>query len=120
MKTHPDKNPGDADATTQFQKVSAAYDTLVRHLDRPSGMPSGHPRAHSHFHPFGYEDEDYDDDDDYDDDYFEDDYDDFYHESEYDDLGFYRCVHHYNLSFMGPHSSDGAQILVRGDAQGKV
>ena len=89
--------------------------TLVRHLDRPSGMPSGHPRTHSHFHPFRYENEDYDDDEDYFEDYFEDNYNDFYHESEYDDLGFYRCVHHHSLSFMGPHSSDSAQILVRGD-----
>ncbi|KAI0748076.1 hypothetical protein C8Q80DRAFT_1170004 [Daedaleopsis nitida] len=88
LKTHPDKNPGNADATAQFQRISEAYDTLVRHLDRPAALPhGGHSHSHSHshshfqFHPFGYDDEDYYDDDDY---YYEDDYYDEY-ESDYEE-----------------------------------
>ncbi len=34
LRTHPDKNPNDqADATREFQRVAAAYDTLVQYLD---------------------------------------------------------------------------------------
>ena len=86
LKTHPDKNPGDEDATAQFQRVSQAYNTLVKHLDR-SSAPS-HTHSHSHYHPFGSEEGDYYDDDDYD---FEDDdlYDDY---EEYEEMEFYRFV----------------------------
>ncbi|PIL23961.1 hypothetical protein GSI_13712 [Ganoderma sinense ZZ0214-1] len=89
LKTHPDKNPGDEDATAQFQKVSQAYNVLVKHLDR-SSAPS-HTHSHSHYHPFGYEEGDYYDDDDDDDyDYDDDFYDDY--EDAFEDMEFYRFL----------------------------
>ena len=90
LKTHPDKNPGDEDATAQFQKVSQAYNVLVKHLDR-SSAPS-HTHSHNHYHPFGYEEGDYYDDDDDDDyDYDDDDlYDDY--EDAFEEMEFYRFV----------------------------
>ena len=90
LKTHPDKNPDDADATAQFQKISQAYSTLLRHLDRSSAPSNGH--SHGHFHPFGYGYDDYDDEDDDDYDYEDDEdyYDDY--EDDYEDMEFYRCV----------------------------
>ncbi|KAH9946150.1 uncharacterized protein BXZ73DRAFT_37594 [Epithele typhae] len=87
LKTHPDKNPGDADATAQFQKVSAAYNTLVKHLDRSE------PQRHSHTHEYGFNQGDYYDDDVDDYDYFDDD--DYYdeYESDFEDhLDFYRFL----------------------------
>jgi hypothetical protein len=33
LKTHPDKNPGDPEATERFQELSAAYNLLQKHLD---------------------------------------------------------------------------------------
>ncbi|PSR76042.1 hypothetical protein PHLCEN_2v8704 [Hermanssonia centrifuga] len=61
LRTHPDKNPDNEDATAQFQRLSEAYNTLLKHLDRSSPPPrrQAHP-----FNPFG-EDSDDDDDDDY-------------------------------------------------------
>ncbi|TBU50732.1 DnaJ domain-containing protein [Dichomitus squalens] len=87
LKTHPDKNPDDADATAQFQKISQAYNTLVRHLDRSSAPSHGH--SHGHYHPFGYDDDD-DYDDEYDYDYEDEDYDDY--EDDYEDMEFYRYL----------------------------
>ncbi|KAJ7510077.1 hypothetical protein B0H11DRAFT_1174946 [Mycena galericulata] len=76
LRTHPDKNPDNPDATAQFQKLSEAYNVLLKHLD-PS-KPS-RPRFHG-FSPFGGQDSD--DEDEYDDEYEDsDDYDenlDFY------------------------------------------
>ncbi|KAL4251744.1 hypothetical protein ABKN59_004501 [Abortiporus biennis] len=103
LKTHPDKNPDNEDATAQFQKLSEAYNVLLKHLDSsPSENDHTHPRSHthshshSHFHPFGgfggyggYYDDGYDDDfDSYEPEYEESDYDD----DDEDDLDFYRFL----------------------------
>lgn len=92
MSTHPDKNPDNADATAQFQKVSEAYNILVKHLDRSSRPAREHtsrgpPRGFG-FSPFGggpsfgdYDDIDDESDDEY---YDEDDYDD-----EEEDMAYY-------------------------------
>ena len=88
MKTHPDKNPGDANATVQFQRIGEAYNTLLKHLDK-SNPP---PRPSRWFNPFTgpvYGSEDEYDDYDYSDDEFDyyDDYDsedDYYEEERMD------------------------------------
>lgn len=61
VKWHPDKNPGDEQATTNFQKISEAYATLSdekkRKLydtygkeaaDQSDNMPEGHPMGGGH------------------------------------------------------------------------
>lgn len=53
LRTHPDKNPNNPDATEEFQRVSAAYCLLVKHLDNSSD-PSGF-HASSAYSDFGYE-----------------------------------------------------------------
>lgn len=91
MTTHPDKNPDNPDATSQFQKVSEAYNVLVKHLHRSSRpTPESHtrPRGPSDF-GFTFGAEGYydlsDDDFEYDSEYYgEDDYE--------EDMGFYMCV----------------------------
>ena len=71
MKTHPDKNPGNETATAEFQRLSEAYNVLLKHLDRSA--PQHGP--HWHHSPFDYESDDYyDSDDGY-----------YYGDSEYDD-----------------------------------
>jgi len=72
LRTHPDKNPDNADATAQFQHVSEAYKILLRHHERSD-------RSFSPYGGYGYDGYDYDD--------YSDDYD-----SDSDDLDFYLSV----------------------------
>lgn len=80
LKTHPDKNPENANATAQFQQLSEAYNVLLKHLDRSS------PPTRNQYPGFGSESDYDDDDDDY---YFGSDDDDYYDD---DEMDFYRCV----------------------------
>lgn len=83
MRTHPDKNPDNPDATAQFQKVSEAYNVLLKHLDKSAPPERGPPRGfHPFASPFGHGG--------YDDTFDEDEYDYTDSDDEYDeDLGFY-------------------------------
>jgi curved DNA-binding protein CbpA len=57
LRTHPDKNPDNAGATAEFQRISEAYNTLSKHLTKPSSQ--------GYFDSSNYDE--YDDDDYYDD-----------------------------------------------------
>lgn len=65
LKTHPDKNPNDPDATVQFQQVSSAYNLLLKYLDtsQPNGDSFQHFHSHS-YHHFQHHFDDYDSGDD--------------------------------------------------------
>jgi curved DNA-binding protein CbpA len=70
LKTHPDKNPDNAEANEQFQAIGEAYSVLSKKLD------PAQQSTRSHRSPFsGYSD---DDDDDHYYDYSEDDDDGFF------------------------------------------
>lgn len=83
LRTHPDKNQGDAEATAQFQRVSEAYTVLQSH-HTPSGTHHYCPCGHMH-----------ESDDEYDEYFDEDDEDEFYYydedyESDEERLKFFR------------------------------
>jgi curved DNA-binding protein CbpA len=56
LRTHPDKNPDNAHATAEFQRLSEAYNLLLRHLDRSSSPSLGFFPSFS-----GYDYDDFDD-----------------------------------------------------------
>jgi DnaJ domain len=73
LRTHPDKNQNNPDATVQFQQISSAYNVLLKHLDTstPPPIPDGfspfhhyhsyshsHSRTHSGAHQYDEDDED--------------------------------------------------------------
>jgi hypothetical protein len=67
LRTHPDKNPDDPKATAEFQRVSEAYNVLVKHLDQSSKASSGfhtHTAFSSHnFYEYDNSDDGYEYDD---------------------------------------------------------
>ncbi|KZT11328.1 DnaJ-domain-containing protein [Laetiporus sulphureus 93-53] len=61
LKTHPDKNPDNEDATAQFQRLSEAYNVLIKHHDQSSSSPHRHAYTHSYSSYGHYNDDQYDD-----------------------------------------------------------
>jgi curved DNA-binding protein CbpA len=59
LRTHPDKNPGNEDATAQFQRVAEAFKIIENHIKRPGTGFWYMPHA---FDPFeGLDEEDIED-----------------------------------------------------------
>jgi len=81
LKTHPDKNPDNEYATEQFQRISEAYNVLVKHLD--TSVPRSRP-------PFGgfSSFDGYGDEDDYNE-FKDDEYDDYDSDLEEEGMAFY-------------------------------
>ncbi|KAI0340080.1 hypothetical protein BDW22DRAFT_1421855 [Trametopsis cervina] len=87
LKTHPDKNPDNVDATAQFQRISEAYNALLKYLDTSTRVPRQHQHAHDTYGDS--EDEYYDDEDE---DEFDDDFDlddDDEYDEHYETMEFY-------------------------------